>query len=65
MSRILRPDAPIDMDTQARLLEQLLSVMSEAGVDVLEFGIHHLIQSQTSEVKNGNELTITLRYKKK
>ena len=51
MSRILRPDAPLDMDTQARLLEQLLSVMGEAGVDVLEFGIHHLIQSKTSEVK--------------
>ena len=65
MSRILRPDAPLDMDTQARLLEQLLSVMGEAGVDVLEFGIHHLVQSKTSEVKNGNELTITLRYKKK
>lgn len=65
MSRILRPDAPLDMDTQARLLEQLLSVMREASVDVLEFGIHHLIQSATSEVKNGNELTITLRYKKK
>ena len=65
MSRILRPDAPLDMDTQARLLEQLLSVMGEAGVDVLEFGINHLIQSKTSEVKKGNELTITLRYKKK
>lgn len=65
MSRRLRPDAPIDMDTQARLLEQLLSVMSEAGVDMLEFGIHHLIQSATNEVRKGNELTITIRYKKK
>ena len=65
MSRILRPDAPLDMDTQARLLEQLLSVMSEAGVDVLEYGISHLVQSKTSEVRQGNELTITLRYKKK
>ena len=64
MSRILRPDAPLDMDTQARLLEQLLSVMSEAGVDVLEFGIHHLVQSKTSEVKKGNELTITLMKEK-
>ena len=58
MSRILRPDAPLDMD-------QLLSVMGEAGVDVLEYGISHLVQSKTSEVRQGNELTITLRYKKK
>ena len=63
MSRILRPDAPLDMDTQARLLEQLLSVMGEAGVDVLEFGIHHLVQSKTNELKHGNEMTITIRYK--
>ena len=37
----------------------------EAGVDVLEYGISHLVQSKTSEVRQGNELTITLRYKKK
>ena len=48
-----------------RRLTQLLSVMGEAGVDVLEYGISHLVQSKTSEVRQGNELTITLRYKKK
>lgn len=55
----------IGKDAQVHLLEALLEEMKRARVQVLEYGIHHLVQSKTSEVKNGNELTITLRYKKK
>lgn len=55
----------IGKDAQAHLLEKVLEEMKRARVKVLEYGISHLVQSKTSEVKNGNELTITLRYKKK
>ena len=55
----------IGRDAQIHLLEKVLEEMKRARVKVLEFGIHHLIQSKTSEVRQGNELTITLRYKKK
>ena len=55
----------IGRDAQIRLLEAVLEEMKRARVKVLEYGISHLAQSKTNELKNGNELTITLRYKRK
>ena len=53
----------IGRDAQAHLLEAVLEEMKRARVKVLEFGIHHLVQSKTNELKHGNEMTITIRYK--
>lgn len=53
----------IGKDAQVHLLEAVLEEMKRARVQVLEYGIHHLLQSKTGELKNGHELTITIRYR--
>ena len=53
----------IGKDAQVHLLEALLEEMKRARVQVLEYGISHLVQSKTNELKHGNEMTITVRYK--
>jgi len=53
----------IGRDAQVHLLEALLEEMKRARVQVLEYGISHLAQSKTNELKHGNEMTITIRYK--
>lgn len=53
----------IGRDAQIHLLEAALEEMKRARVKVLEFGISHLVQSKTNELKHGNEMTITIRYK--
>lgn len=53
----------IGKDAQVHILEALLEEMKRARVKVLEYGISHLVQSKTNEVKKGNEMTITIRYK--
>ena len=53
----------IGKDAQVHLLEAVLEEMKRARVQVLEYGISHLLQSKTNELKNGHELTITIRYR--
>lgn len=53
----------IGRDAQIHLLEKMLEEMKRARVKVLEYGISHLVQSKTNELKKGNEMTITVRYK--
>lgn len=53
----------IGKDAQVHLLEALLEEMKRERVQVLEYGISHLAQSKTNELKRGNELTITIRYR--
>jgi len=53
----------IGRDAQIHLLEKVLEEMKRARVQVLEYGISHLLQSKTNELKNGHELTITIRYR--
>lgn len=53
----------IGKDAQVHLLEKVLEEMKRARVKVLEYGISHLVQSKTNELKHGNEMTITVRYK--
>lgn len=53
----------IGRDAQIHLLEAVLEEMKRARVKVLEYGISHLVQSKTNELKRGNEMTITIRYK--
>lgn len=53
----------IGKDAQVHLLEALLEEMNRARVQVLEYGISHLVQSKTNELKHGNEMTITIRYR--
>ena len=53
----------IGRDAQIHLLEKVLEEMKRARVKVLEYGISHLVQSKTNELKHWNEMTITIRYK--
>lgn len=53
----------IGRDAQIHLLEKVIEEMKRARVKVLEYGISHLVQSKTNELKRGNEMTITIRYK--
>lgn len=53
----------IGREAQVHLLEAVLDEMKRARVKVLEYGISHLAQSKTNELKRGNEMTITVRYK--
>lgn len=52
----------IDRETQVRMIKKVIETIQDAGAAVIEYGIHHLAQSKTNELRNGNELTITIKY---
>lgn len=48
--------------TEKALLNAVVGIITDAGHQVREYGISHLVQSRVGDDGKGNEFVISLRY---